>query len=42
MGLISIKERASFLGGTVDIQGEEGMGTTVTLKIPTKKNGGSQ
>ncbi len=37
MGLISIKERASFLGGTVDINGEEGLGTTVTLKIPAKK-----
>jgi PAS domain S-box-containing protein len=37
MGLISIRERTSFLGGTVDISGEEGLGTTVTLKIPVKK-----
>ncbi|TAL67528.1 MAG: PAS domain S-box protein [Bacteroidetes bacterium] len=37
MGLISIRERASFMGGTVDIHGEEGIGTTVTVKIPVNK-----
>ncbi|MBI5324525.1 MAG: PAS domain S-box protein [Ignavibacteriae bacterium] len=41
MGLISIKERASFLGGTVDIIGEEGAGTTVTVKIPALKMEGA-
>ena len=37
LGLVSIRERAKFLGGSVDIESEQGMGTTVTLKIPAKK-----
>ncbi|TAN39282.1 MAG: PAS domain S-box protein [Nitrospirae bacterium] len=33
-GIIGIKERAFQLGGTVDISGSKGKGTTVTVKIP--------
>ncbi|MHB8880289.1 MAG: PAS domain-containing protein [Thermodesulfovibrionales bacterium] len=33
-GIIGIRERAHLLGGTVDIRGSAGKGTTVTVKIP--------
>lgn len=35
-GLLGIQERASLLGGEVDIHGEPQKGTTVTLKIPVR------
>lgn len=33
-GMIGMRERTQFLGGDVDIKGEEGKGTTVTMWIP--------
>jgi signal transduction histidine kinase len=40
-GLMGMKERARFLGGSVTVAGVPGKGTTVTLKIPLvgKENG---
>lgn len=34
LGLIGMHERTQFLGGDVEIKGEKGKGTTVTLKVP--------
>ena len=34
LGLISMKERARLVNGTVDVSGELGGGVTVTLKVP--------
>ena len=34
LGLLGIQERADFLGGVVEIKGEKGLGTSVTLRIP--------
>ena len=34
LGMISMKERAALIGGTVDIRSEEGKGTRVTLLVP--------
>jgi len=34
LGLASIKERISMLGGLLDLQSEEGKGTRITLSIP--------
>jgi signal transduction histidine kinase len=36
LGLMSMRERALSLGGTVQIRGESGKGTTVTLRVPLK------
>jgi len=36
LGLLGIRERAEWLGGTVDIRGVAGTGTTVTLEIPMR------
>ena len=36
-GLMGMRERAHIFGGTVVIEGEEGKGTTVSTKIPLKK-----
>ncbi len=33
-GMIGMRERTQFLGGNVDIKGEQGEGTTVTMWIP--------
>jgi len=38
-GLIGMQERASFLGGVVEIREVQGKGTTVTAKIPLSKEG---
>ncbi|MFA6233515.1 MAG: HAMP domain-containing protein [Bacteroidota bacterium] len=38
-GLMGIRERADYWGGTVDFQGEAGSGTTVTVTIPLEKTG---
>jgi two-component system sensor histidine kinase DegS len=35
VGLLSMRERASLVGGTVDIESERGSGSRVTLRIPT-------
>lgn len=37
-GLLGMKERANLFGGTVDIKGISGKGTTVTVTIPIKNN----
>lgn len=36
LGLLGIRERAFVLGGTVDIEGKRGSGTTVILSIPQR------
>ncbi len=35
-GLLGMKERALLLGGTFEIKGEPGYGTTVTLRVPSQ------
>jgi len=34
--LVGMRERARMLGGTIDLSGKKGKGTTVVLRIPTK------
>lgn len=34
LGLLGMRERANLVGGEIDIRGEEGRGTTVTVRIP--------
>jgi signal transduction histidine kinase len=34
IGLLGMRERAALLGGTVQLRGVEGEGTTVTVRIP--------
>lgn len=34
LGLLGMKERALLVGGEVDINGEEGVGTTVVVRVP--------
>jgi signal transduction histidine kinase len=36
IGLVGMRERARMLGGTIDLSGKKGKGTTVVLRIPTK------
>lgn len=38
-GLFSIKERIEYLGGVLDIQSNQGQGTTVTLNVPVSVEG---
>jgi PAS domain S-box-containing protein len=38
-GLLGIRERASYLGGEVDISGKREKGTTVTVRIPYESRG---
>lgn len=33
-GIIGMRERTQFLGGDVEIKGEQGKGTTVTMRVP--------
>jgi signal transduction histidine kinase len=40
LGLLGIQERADFLGGKVEIKGEKGLGTSVTLRIPAPSKEG--
>jgi signal transduction histidine kinase len=40
LGLIAMRERAELLGGKLDIQSEEGEGTTLTLEIPIDRTKG--
>ncbi|MFA5065178.1 MAG: PAS domain S-box protein [Dehalococcoidia bacterium] len=35
LGLIGMRERCHYLGGTVDIRGKQGKGTTVIVNLPT-------
>lgn len=37
LGLLGMKERARALGGSVDISGRSGTGTTVTVRIPARE-----
>ena len=39
LGLIGMRERAYLVGGTVEIDGSAGSGTTVTVRIPTVGRG---
>jgi len=41
LGLIGMKERARTLGGTVDIRSQPGLGTRVTVEIPTQESAGT-
>ena len=34
LGLLGMKERALLVGGEVNISGEEGVGTTVVVRVP--------
>ena len=34
LGLVSMRERAEFAGGTLDVDSAPGRGTTVCLRIP--------
>jgi len=34
LGLVSIRERARLVGGTIEIQSEPNRGTTLTLSVP--------
>ncbi|HYE75607.1 MAG TPA: PAS domain S-box protein, partial [Blastocatellia bacterium] len=40
LGLLGMQERAHLIGGTVEIAGGEGMGTTVTLRAPVLAQAG--
>jgi signal transduction histidine kinase len=35
LGLVSMRERAEALGGTLQVDTAPGVGTTVTLEVPT-------
>ncbi|HUR45167.1 MAG TPA: histidine kinase [Candidatus Saccharimonadales bacterium] len=37
IGLLGMRERAALLGGTLQLKGVEGQGTTVTVKIPASR-----
>ena len=37
LGLLGMQERAHLIGGTIDITGTEGKGTTVTLRVPLSR-----
>jgi signal transduction histidine kinase len=37
LGLLGMRERAHLIGGTIDIKGIEGKGTTVTLRMPVSR-----
>ena len=37
-GLVGMRERASLLGGTVDVESHIGQGTTVTVRVPARRS----
>lgn len=37
LGLVGMRERALIFGGTVEIQGNQGKGTSVILRLPADK-----
>ncbi len=39
LGLLGMKERASLMGGSVDIHSAPGCGTRISLKVPMKAEG---
>lgn len=39
MGLINIQERASLIGGIVEIESQSGAGTTIFVRVPVSENG---
>ena len=38
LGLLGMRERVAFLGGTINFSGQPGKGTTVTVQIPFGKD----
>lgn len=38
LGIIGMRERTQLMGGSVNIEGEKGVGTTVTLQIPINES----
>ena len=42
LGLLGMRERLQMIGGHFDIKSAAGEGTTVTAKIPSRKNGGGK
>ncbi len=34
IGLINMRERASFVGGTLEIESKKGVGTTLFVRVP--------
>lgn len=41
LGILGMQERARLIGGQVEIVGNEGMGTTVFVRIPLEETGGA-
>lgn len=41
LGIIGMRERSNFLGGTIKFEGEPGEGTMVTLQIPLEHDSGN-
>jgi signal transduction histidine kinase len=39
LGLLGMRERAHLIGGTIDVTGEEGIGTTVVIRVPISLSG---
>ena len=37
LGLLGMEERAHLIGGTIDITGSDGRGTTITLRVPVSR-----
>jgi PAS domain S-box-containing protein len=42
LGLLGMQERARLLGGTFEIKGAKGKGTTVTVRIPLRRHQGAE
>jgi signal transduction histidine kinase len=41
LGLVGMRERVHMLGGTLDIQGQPGKGTTLLVQVPMEAHEGS-
>jgi signal transduction histidine kinase len=41
-GLFSIRERLSYIGGTIDIESEPGVGTKIVITAPAKQRSGEK
>ncbi|HVF29289.1 MAG TPA: ATP-binding protein, partial [Pyrinomonadaceae bacterium] len=38
IGLINMRERASFVGGTLEIESKVGVGTTIFVRVPISRS----